>query len=202
MIDIEDIRMYLPKYLSAPAEDDLFAELQKFPENMDKLYTTYRKDDPVIYQGDGIEGLLVINLPETEIRPTRAMVLSNTCDIGPDKKVVWPNCIVYSPILNLSKYMEQVSLKRPDKDFLLSHEGAIKKQRISSVFYLPKGGGLNNDSLMFFDRVVSCSRKSIENLAIQKSRLFTLSNFGLYLFLFKLSIHFTRIREGIDREAN
>ena len=30
-------------------------------------------------------------------------------------------------------------------------------------------------------------------------KLFTLSNFGLYLFLLKMSIHFTRIQERINR---
>jgi hypothetical protein len=31
--------------------------------------------------------------------------------------------------------------------------------------------------------------------------LFTLSNFGFYLYLLKLSIHFTRIQEKIDRST-
>jgi len=32
-----------------------------------------------------------------------------------------------------------------------------------------------------------------------RNRLFTLSDYGFYLFLFKLSLHLTRIREGVSR---
>jgi hypothetical protein len=39
MISLEEIRKYLPKYLSADAQEDLFAELKTFPENMDQRLT-------------------------------------------------------------------------------------------------------------------------------------------------------------------
>lgn len=36
---------------------------------------------------------------------------------------------------------------------------------------------------------------------IKQKKIFTLSNYGFYMFLVKLSIHFTRVREGVDRLA-
>ena len=36
-------------------------------------------------------------------------------------------------------------------------------------------------------------------MAGDRSLLFRLSDFGFYLFLFKLSIHFTRMLEGVER---
>lgn len=54
-------------------------------------------------------------------------------------------------------------------------------------------------ALSFFDRAISLplTEDIVKNMCGNK--LFTLSNFGLYLFLFKLSVHFTRIQERIDR---
>lgn len=203
MISFEDIKTYLPKYLSPESEQKLFADLKEFPSNIvgNRLYTIRLRDDKVIYQGDGLEGLLAINLPETEIHSLPAMILSNTCDIGPDKKSFRPsNNIVYSPILNYDKYIERVVKPiKSDEDSLHSHENAVKRQEISSIFYLPKSGRLVNDSLVFLDKVISCDAKYFKDLNLEKSRIFTLSDYGFYLFLFKLSIHFTRIREGVDR---
>lgn len=203
MISFEDIKTYLPKYLSPESEKKLFANLKEFPSNIvgNRLYTNKLRDDKVIYQGDGLEGLLAINLPETKVHCLPAMILSNTCDIGPDKKSFRPsNNIVYSPILNYDKYIERVvkSIKS-DEGYLHSHENAVKRQEISSIFYLPKSGRLVNDSLVFLDKVISCDAQYFKDLNLEKSKLFTLSDYGFYLFLFKLSIHFTRIREGVDR---
>lgn len=203
MISIEDIKTYLPKYLSPESEKKLFAELKQFPSNMDgRVYTTKLKDDNIIYQGDGIEGLLVINLPETTLKNVPAMILSNSCDIGADKKSPLPNNVVYSPIFNYDKYIELVKSIKSDVDYVQSHENALKQQAISSIFYLPRGGRLVNDSLVFLDKVVSCRTEYFETVKVNESRLFTLSDYGFYLFLFKLSIHFTRIRERVDRGMN
>ncbi len=35
MISVEDIQIYLPKYLSPDSEKSLFKELKQFPENID-----------------------------------------------------------------------------------------------------------------------------------------------------------------------
>jgi hypothetical protein len=80
-----------------------------------------------------------------------------------------------------------------------SHVSDIRKQYISHIFYLPKGGNLENDSMIFFDRINNYPSDSIEGQELPDRRIFTLSDYGFYLFLFKLSVHFTRIRDGVSR---
>lgn len=47
----EEFRTYLPKYLSADAQHDLFEELKQFPENIDgRLYTTKLQHEQTMYQ--------------------------------------------------------------------------------------------------------------------------------------------------------
>lgn len=104
MISIDDISVFLPKYLSPEAEKTLFEDLKQFPYNIDRrLYTSRLMHSETIFQGDGIEGLLYVNLPEPKIGNVSAMVLSNTCDISPQNKRLYCPNILYAPIFNLKK---------------------------------------------------------------------------------------------------
>jgi hypothetical protein len=205
MISIEDIQIYLPKYLSPESEKNLFKELKHFPENIDdRLYLSAQYIEPdIVYQGDGIDGLLVVNLPETEIRKAPVMIFSNTCDIDQRNRRLFPSTLVYSPIFNLEKYKKGlIESKLKDAVSIEDHISLIRRQRITQIFYLPKGEALGNESIVFLGRVNSCDNTFLEREKIRNMRLFTLSNYGLYLFIFKLSVYFTRITEGIDRSPS
>ena len=45
----------------------------------------------------------------------------------------------------------------------------------------------------------NCDLQSLDVVELTQNRLFTLSDYGFYVFLFKISIHLTRIRENIQR---
>ncbi len=200
---IEDIRLFLPKYLSSESERELFSSLKNFPENIDyRLYTNYLEKEENIFQGDGIKDLLVINLPQTNIRPAPCMILSNTCDIDPQNKRLFSSQIVYTPIFNLNKYRSRLlSNSSKTKQQIDDHIQAIKRQEITQVFYLPSIYDCLDDSIVFFDRICSCSNKYVSRANLKNQRLFTLSDYGAYLFLLKISIHFTRIQDSVDRKS-
>jgi hypothetical protein len=51
----EDLKTYLPKYLSAEGQANLFAELSQFPNNIDRrLYTLRLLNEMNVFQGDGL----------------------------------------------------------------------------------------------------------------------------------------------------
>lgn len=205
MINIEEIKKYLPQYLSESATISLFNELKQFPENIDKrIYTEKLKGDASIYQGDGLHGLLCINLPNTDAKPLLGMVFSNTCDIDNQNKRLFDARLAFAPIFNLSKYRnaiikKYVISKKKTIESVDSHIEDIKKQNISQIFYLPQGSGLENESLVFFDRINNLPSNYFNEKEIINNRVFSLSDYGFYLFLFKLSIHFTRVRENVHR---
>lgn len=202
-MNIDDIKIYLPKFLSAESDRELFKGLKEFPENIDdRLYTTYLKDSKIIYQGDGIKDLLVVNLPQTEIKPAPGMIFSNTCDIELENQRNFPSQVVYAPIFNLEKYQTSlISNSRKSKDQILDHISSIKKQEITQIFYLPKLEGKLNESIVFLDRVNNVPNRTVDRESIPTKRLFTLSDYGAYLFLLKLSIHFTRIQDKVERKS-
>lgn len=205
MISIEEVEKYLPQYLSASSSASLFSELKQSPGNIDKrIYTSKLKNDPSIFQGDGLRNLLCVNLPSLDARPILGMIFSNTCDVSIENKRLFDSRLAYAPIFNLHKYREALISKYVDSnektlDSIKSHIEDIKKQNISQIFYLPKCGSLTNDSIVFLDRINNLPSCYFDAEEIKKNRVFSLSDYGFYIFLFKLSVHFTRVRENVQR---
>jgi len=203
-MNFEDISLFLPKYLSATSERELFSSIRDFPENIDsRLYSNYLKTEENIFQGDGISDLLVINLPNTDVKPAPCMVLSNTCDIDPKNMRLFPSQIVYAPIFNLDKYkLHLKSNSSKSEQQINDHIQSIRKQEITQIFYLPSISDQLDESIVFFDRICNCSNSYIDRAELPKQRIFTLSDYGAYLFLLKLSIHFTRIQDSVERKSS
>lgn len=196
----EEIRKYLPQYLSDAELSHLKDELAKFPTDgtKDTVYTIALNGANYLLQGDGISNVTYLNFPKTDIRPVNAILLSNTCDMSTENKRLNPCRIMYAPILNFDKYAENLR-KYFSEQRVSNHLKDVKAQQISQMLYLPKGGKMDYDGIVFFDRAISIPLTEDEVRTMCDNKLFTLSNFGLYLFLFKLSVHFTRIQERIDR---
>lgn len=202
-MSLDDIKIYLPKFLSAESDRELFKGLKDFPDNIDeRLYTTYLHDTQIIYQGDGLNNLLVVNLPRSEIKPVPGIILSNTCDIDLQNERNFPSQIVYAPIFSLEKYSQTLlNNSKKTKEQIIGHINAIKKQEITQIFYLPKFDGKLEESIVFLDRVNNMPNTLIERDKISSNRIFTLSDYGAYLFLLKLSIHFTRVQDKVERKS-
>jgi len=201
MIAFEDIKIYLPKYLSPHAEAELFSELRSFPDNLDsRFYTFALQEQLAIFQGDGIRNLLVVNLPDHKIAPASCLVMSNTCDIALENRRLFHSSLCYAPIFSLSKYESMVVERQlKTEEARAQHLSAIRSQKVTQIFYLPKGGTLESEGIVFLDRICHAANESVDRSSLPQSRLFSLSNYGAYLFLLKLSIHFTRLNDQVDR---
>ena len=199
---LDDIRIFLPKFLSADAEEELFDALKQFPESVmeKRFYTTKLLENGIFFQGDGICDMLVVNLPDPSVRQAPCFLLSNTCDMATENRRLFPSQIVYAPIFNLGKYRSRLLLSsKKDKTQIENHIDAIRKQRITQILYLPELSGKIAESIVFLDRVQNCPNIYIDASSIPNRRLFTLSDYGAYLLLLKLSIHFTRIQDRVER---
>jgi hypothetical protein len=202
MISLEDIRNYLPSFLSQGSEQAFLEEIRVFLSQNSKqpFYTSALSRETILFQGDGLEGMLVINLPDVTIKRAPAMLLSNTCDVHSDNKRLFSSCLTYAPIFSLDKYLYTLRTHYDDAR-VKAHEDAIRNQLITQIFFLPNGARLGGDCLVFLDRAMSASSGSVNREKLSDLRLFTLSDFGAWLFALKLSIHFCRIRDRVDRTA-
>ncbi len=197
----ENLSLYLPKYLSAESERELFSSLKDFPDNIDqRMYTAHLKEEPSLFQGDGIDRLWVMNLPSNEIKQSPCMILSNTCDISAGNERNFPARVVYAPIIRLASYaasIEKSSTKTEEQ--ISNHLDAIRRQYITQIFYLPPQSGILEESIVFLDRVQNIGLSHFDENGLRSTRIFTLSDYGFYLFVFKLSLHFSRIQEKVER---
>ena len=200
MMPLDDIRVYLPKYLSSENYEQLIAELRSFPTNIDKRMFTCGLERDIIYQGDGLRDMPVVNVEDLSLgvkyRP--CMVISNTCDMDLANTRLYPTAILYTPIVQLSNYIQILEKYGITADKIKNHIADVKAQKVSSMFYLPSTGDMA-ESIVFLDRILHVSQKYVDRNTVDNRRLFSLSDYGFYLFVFKMSMHLSRIREGVNR---
>lgn len=107
MITEDELKKYLPKYLSEENYNNLLTELKSFPYNIDNRMYTYSLDNNIIYQGDGIKEMPIIDLANIGkgVKITNCLILSNTCDMDIANNRLFPASIMYAPIINLANYI-------------------------------------------------------------------------------------------------
>ena len=199
-MSIQDIQVYLPKYLSEENYRILLKELDSFPNNIDqRMYTTSLPNN-IIFQGDGYESLPFVNLMKMEdgCKYRSGIVLSNTCDMAPENRRLYSSSIIYAPIMDLQKYVEGLQVRNIQEDIIKNHIIDIRKQAITSMMFLPSNSKMS-DSIVFLNRIMSVDNSYISREEMNSKRLFSLSDYGFYMLLFKLSVHFSRIQEKVNR---
>lgn len=200
-ISLDEIRRFLPTYLSQGSDTAFLEEIKHFLKSgSHPFYTEALRDKGFIFQGDGLDGLLIINLPDTATKRGVGMVLSNSCDINPSNDGLFDASLCYAPIFSLPAYLAALR-KEFAEERVAAHERDLRNQSITQIFFLPKGGKLANDAIVFLDRIVSIANDTVKRDNLPVARLFTLSDFGAWLLTLKLSIHLCRIRDKVDRIA-
>lgn len=191
----EVIQLHLPYYLTQDQKNFLIKELEQFPRPI-QYYVSWPEGDQL--QGDGWTRIDVIDFASSARKKIRAIVLSNTCDIDPSNERHLPQRITFAPLIKLSAYIDLLRKNDLDEKVIDQKVNAIKEQRVSAIFYLPKGEKLTEDYIAVMDDVHSIPL-SVFLGEKEKTKLFTLSQVGFYLFVLKLSVHFCRLHEGVAR---
>ena len=196
----DEIKQYLPTYLSDTATQNLFQNLEDFPDNIhDKLYSLALVEEDDVFQGDGLRKMPSVELPSRDFKDGPVIVISNTCDTSFSNTRFSSPYIIYCPIIKLSKYAQILEEEGISAARIGNRIEQIRKQHVSNIFYLPDGGQLPEECIAMLDRINSCDSSYLTPEIVKEKRLFSLSDYGFYMFLFKLSIHFTRIRENVQR---
>lgn len=184
---IHQANIILPEHKEA-----FIKQLKKFPYGIEKwLYHDSLVVPYSLHQGD-----ILLNLPtcfideDGDIVEGRDFValISNTCDMQPGRR----DFVIISPIVSFDEYKEHliVHTKKDVENVLMD----IQKNRIFSFFYLPLKGTLP-ESFIDFSRMVSISSTYVNNIknSLPEKCLLSLSPYGFYLFLIKLTFHLARM---------
>lgn len=195
-ISSESIKEQIPYYLTQEAKDNLIKALDSFPRQID--YYINRFNDEIL-QGDGWTSVEVISFESTERKSIKAVLLSNSCDIDPENKRDFPAKLTFAPLIKLNSYWQLLKMAGLDEQQIEGKFTAIREQKITSLFYFPKGACLEEDYVALLDDVHTVPYQYFSTQPARK-KLFTLSQVGFYLFLLKLSVHFCRFHEEVHRD--
>lgn len=150
-----------------------------------------------ILQGDGWRGFVVIDFETSERKTISGVVVSNSCDVDPKNQADSPRKILFAPIVQLQRLQGVLQEAGRTAEQVADKFSAIRKQHITTMFYLPDLPGVIPESVALFD---DCHQQPLNRfLSGARSKSFTLSQSAFWIFLIKLSIHFTRLNEGVNR---
>lgn len=193
-LSVDAIKKQIPYYLTERDKEALVKELKKF--NSITYYINLYPD--VALQGDGWSALGLIRYETGERRQVRGIVLSNSCDIDPKNKSDIPTKLLFAPIIKLRAYASLLEDADISKEKIEGKFNSIRQQRVTTLFYLPKGAGLEDEYIALLDDIHSLPLKVFFEQK-DRTKLFTLSLPGFYLFILKLSVHFCRFSEDVSR---
>jgi len=192
----EDLKLYLPSYLS---NNRFFEQLKRFPENLDdRLYMSSSRN--LLWQGDLVRNLPFL-VPKTgsenhEVKRLPGVLISNTCDMSHEnQRPGGRHSISFALVSVLEEYEHLLRNKGIVEITLQAHLKELRKNRITNLIYYPKAAK-GKDCIVHLDKLSSVPDSTNFQKQCMDNRLVTLSNYGHYLFCFKLSIHFCRLNSG------
>ncbi|NNM60411.1 MAG: hypothetical protein HKM04_11445 [Legionellales bacterium] len=190
----ENIQKLLPPYLTQDKKEHLEKAIKSFP-NIEYFTRNYMSD---ILQGDIWNSLEVHDAQSSQKKLIKGILLSNSCDMDRANKRYAPILITFAPIIKLSDYSNFLKKYGPLAERVDDKICAIRNQHVSNIFYLPTHPTLEEEHIALLDDLHTIKLDSFEKVK-ERQKLLTLSQIGFYVFLFKLSVHFCRFHEGIDR---
>lgn len=197
LLSIEGLERALPHYLSAERREGVKKALAEFPEIKFFYLDAYHNE---ILQGDCWSHLTLFNFADGSRKKVRGMLISNSCDMDASNRSIMAPQVTFCPILSLAELVVRWERAGIAAQKISDTVAAIKRQDVSNFIYLPVGASINVDSVAYLDDVHTMPH-TVFAKEKAKSKLATLSDAGFYLFVFKLSIHFCRMQEGVDRSA-
>lgn len=201
--DAEALQKQIPFYLTAEDQRALVDELKAIagggaPEYMLSGYRDSFKE--VMLQGDGWRGLQLFLFESGERRSVRGVVLSNSCDVDPENPRDVPGRVIFAPLVKLSEYKALLDGSGIDQEKVGTKIASIRAQKTTNVFFLPASGLLAEDYVVRLDEAHSMP-VAAHIKGGEREKLFTLSNTGFYMLVLKLSVHFCRLQEQVNRKS-
>lgn len=199
----ESLQQQIPYYLTAEDRQVLVDELRAISNGGTASYflSSFRdsfKGD--MLQGDGWRGFQLFRFDTGELCSVQALVMSNSCDIDPGHTRDIPARVIFAPLVKLAAYERALRASGIDAHKVDEKLASIRAQKVTNVFFLPAGDPVTEDHVVKLDDVHSMPVAAHVG-AKDRHKLFTLSNAGFYMLVLKLSVHFCRLQEKVNRKG-
>lgn len=202
--DAESLQQQIPYYLTAEDRKILVDELKAISQGgtadyfLSPYHDSFKED---MLQGDGWRGFQLFMFDSGERRSVRGLVLSNSCDVDPENPRDVPARLIFAPLVKLSIYEKLLRASGIESNRVDEKVAMIKAQKTTNMFFLPAGGPLDEDYVARLDDAHSMP-VAAHTTAEDREKLFTLNNTGFYMLVLKLSVHFCRLHEKVNRKPN
>lgn len=201
--DVDTLRQQIPYYLTSGDRRTLIRELRDIASGGTANYFLSPYNDTFkdhVLQGDGWRGFQLFHFTTGKRRSVKGLVLSNSCDIDLENQRDMPTRIIFAPLVKLAFYRSMLEKANIDKMQVANKINSIKAQKTTNIFYLPADGPLEEEHIVRLDTVQSMPVAAHRDSS-DREKLFRLSSTGFYMLIFKLSVHFCRFQENINRNA-
>lgn len=202
--DADTLKHQIPYYLSAEDRSVLIGELKAISQGMTAEYVLSKYQDTFgedMLQGDGWRGFILFSFDTSEKRSVRGIVLSNSCDVDPNNPRDLPTRAIFAPLVRLAAFVALLEQNGMDATRIDAKVADIKAQKTTNIFHLPAGAFLDEDYVVRLDEVHSMPLAA-HAANVDRQKLFTLSNTGFYMLVLKLSVHFCRLQENVNRKPS
>ena len=200
--DAESLKQQIPYYLTAEDRKILVDELRTISKGgtADYFLSPFRDAfEADMLQGDGWRGFQLFNFETGKRRSVQGLVVSNSCDVDPSNARDMPARVIFAPLVKFADFervLRESSIKVQQVNEKLD---SIKAQKTTNMFFLPSGGPLAEDHVVRLDDAHSMPMAAHVGVP-DREKLFTLSNTGFYMLILKLSVHFCRLHEKVNRK--
>lgn len=194
-MELEQIKDQIPYYLTKEQGEGLLLELEKYNEKT-SLYTGLHSDSYL--QGDGWRGFQIFDFASEKKQHVRGILLSNSCDVDPSNTRSLPSKVTFAPLIKFNRFKSMLAENGISQNRIDNIAGSIQRQENTQFFYLPSQPPLDDEYIVWLSDIHSMPAEVFIGSENQV-KLFTLNLTGFYLFLLKLSIHFCRFHENVDR---
>ncbi len=201
-LDLESLQQQIPYYLTAEDRQVLVDELKAISKGGTANYFLTRYNDAFqadMLQGDGWRAFQLFKFDTGERRWVQGLVLSNSCDVEPGNARDVPARVIFAPLVRLADYENLLRSSKIDPQKVDQKLTEIRLQKTTNMFFLPAGGPLAEDHVVRLDDAHSMPVAAHLGTK-ERKKLFTLSNTGFYMLVLKLSVHFCRLHEKVNRK--
>lgn len=191
----------IPSYLTSDPEE-LKRELECFSlgNNTGHYFGSPELDEGqenVLFQGDGVTNVQVYDYASKELKRIKALIISNTCDISEGNSRHLPPHVTVVPLIDLDNYAKLLIGSGISEKAVGDKLQDFRLQKITNMYYLPRG----KDGKEYVAALEKTQSLPLKDFVSQYEHMFSLSMYGFYLLLFKISVHFCRFHEKLNRPA-
>lgn len=191
----DELTLHLPTYLTLPARDALKRAIERHPSASSGPIATVQLFADDLLQGDLVGSAVFFDFLEERTHKSFALLVSNSCDMSQDNRRPTARHVQYCPVLKWARFLELVQSANcfDNEDALNEYLQNVRAQYVTSYFYITRQGEPDG-YVAALDQI-----QSAPSSVLTGQRHWSLTQFGHYMLLFKLSYHFSRMRENLER---